>query len=188
MATRLLVVGLGNLTHPLTRHSVGQLALDALAERLGAHLSPDRSTGGYYAEAKVDIHGRPFVIGLYKTKAAMNISGPPISVALRKTARVPSSLIVIHDSLEHKPTVLSPKFGGSANGHNGVRSIISALGSKDFYRLRMGIGRAETDVADYVLSRLPNFERQFWAPDGPGLGRIWQQIESIALKADQVAP
>jgi PTH1 family peptidyl-tRNA hydrolase len=118
----------------------------------------------------------------------MNISGPPVSMTLRRTARVPSSLIVIHDSLEHKPAVLSPKFGGSANGHNGIRSLISALGTKDFHRLRLGIGRPESDVADYVLARLPNFERQFWSPNGPGLDLLWEQIQRIALKVDQVPP
>jgi len=185
MASRIFVVGLGNLTHPQTRHSVGQLALDSLSSRLGVRLSPDKSLVGYYAEAKVDIDGRPFAVGLYKTQASMNLSGPPVSTALRKTSCAPSSLIVLHDSLEHKPTAVSPKFGGSANGHNGIRSLISALGTKDFFRLRLGIGRSESDVAGYVLSRLPNFERQFWAPDGPGLDLIWEQIQKTALRIDQ---
>ncbi|KAI0298527.1 peptidyl-tRNA hydrolase [Russula brevipes] len=188
MATRVLVVGLGNLTHPLTRHSVGQLALDSLAMRLGVRLSPDKSIGGYYAETNIEIHGRAFILGLYKTQAAMNISGPPVSMALRKTARASSSLIVLQDSLEHKPTTLSPKFGGSANGHNGIRSLISALSTKDFFRLRLGIGSPESDVAGYVLARLPNFERQFWAPDGPGLDLVWDQIQRIALRVDQSSP
>ena len=119
--------------------------------------------------------------------AAMNISGPPVSMALKKTARVPSSLVVIHDSLEHKPTVLSPRFGGSANGHNGVRSLISALGVKGFHRLRLGIGRPESDVSGYVLTRLPNYERQFWAPNGPGLDLVWEHIQKIALQIDRTS-
>ncbi|KAH9978690.1 peptidyl-tRNA hydrolase-domain-containing protein [Lactifluus volemus] len=164
----------------------GQLALDSLSTRLGMHLSPLR--GGYYAETHVDIQGSPFIIGLYKTNAAMNISGPPVAKILRNTARVrPSSLIVIHDSLEHKPTVLSPKFGGSANGHNGIRSLISAIGSKGFHRLRLGIGRPESEVADYVLDRLPNFDRQFWTSDGPGLDLLWEHVQRIALKIDQAS-
>jgi peptidyl-tRNA hydrolase, PTH1 family len=79
---------------------------------------------------------------------------------------------------------LSPKFGGSANGHNGIRSTISALGSEDFFRLRLGIGRPESGSADYVLSRLPNFERQFWGTDGQGLDLVWGQIQKIALRID----
>lgn len=117
----------------------------------------------------------------------MNLSGPPVSMALRKTSRAPSSLIVLHDSIEHKPTALSSKFGGSANGHNGIRSLISALGTKDFFRLRLGVGRSESDVADYVLERLPNFERQFWAPDGQGLDLVWEKIQGIALQVDQAS-
>ena len=117
----------------------------------------------------------------------MNLSGPPVSTTLRKTSCARSSLIVLHDSLEHKPTAVSPKFGGSANGHNGIRSLISALGTKDFFRLRLGIGRSDSDVAGYVLSRLPNFERQFWAPDGSGLDLIWEQIQKIALQIDKTS-
>jgi PTH1 family peptidyl-tRNA hydrolase len=117
--------------------------------------------------------------------AAMNVSGPPVSAVVRKTTHTPTSLIVLHDSIEHKPTALSLKFGGSANGHNGIRSLITALSTKDFYRLRLGIGRPESDVADYVLGRLPNFERQFWAPDGPGLELVWEQIQRIALGVGQ---
>ena len=117
----------------------------------------------------------------------MNISGPPVSMALRKTVRAPHSLVIIHDSLEHKPTVLSPKFGGSANGHNGVRSLISALGTKEFHRLRLGIGRPDSDVAGYVLTRLPNYERQFWASDGPGPDLVWEHIQRIALQIDRTS-
>jgi len=120
--------------------------------------------------------------------APMNVSGPPVSVVLRKTAHAPTSLIVLHDSIEHKPTAVSLRFGGSANGHNGVRSLIAALSTKDFFRLRLGIGKPESNVADYVLGRLPNFERQFWAPDGPGLELVWEQIQRIALQVEQGSP
>jgi peptidyl-tRNA hydrolase, PTH1 family len=186
-------------------YSVGQLALDSFSTYLGVTLSPDKSKNGFFSETKIDINGRLLDIALYKTRtffrvvfrypasypayyyedAPMNLSGPPVSMVLRKTSHTPTSLIVLHDSLEHKPTVLSSKFGGSANGHNGIRSLISALGTKDFFRLRLGIGRPESNVADYVLTRLPNFERQFWAPDGPGLELIWEQIQRIALQVEQ---
>lgn len=188
-------------------YSVGQLALDSLSARLGASLTLDKSKGGYFAETKIDINGRLLDIALYKTRtlfgivvqyvtypayhntdAPMNISGPPVSMVLRKTARALMSLIVLHDSIEHKPTALSLKFGGSANGHNGIRSLIAALGTKDFFRLRLGIGRPESNVADYVLGRLPNFERQFWASDGPGLDLVWEQIQRIELQVGQGSP
>jgi len=111
-----------------------------------------------------------------------------VSRVLRKTSRIPSSLIVLHDSIEHKPSAVSLKFGGSGNGHNGIRSLISALGTKDFFRLRLGIGRPESNVADYVLARLPNFERQFWAPDGPGLELVWEHIQRIAHQVERGSP
>ncbi|KAH9994035.1 peptidyl-tRNA hydrolase [Russula vinacea] len=171
-SARVLIVGLGNLSHPLTRHrpvlfpsTVGQLVLDSLATRLGARLSADKD--------KIDINDRPFNVALYKTHAPMNLSGPPVLMALRKTVRAAPYMIVLHDSIEHKPTTVSQKFGRSGNGHNGVRR---------FFRLRLGIGRPdspESDVADYVLSRLPNFERQYWAPDGPGLDLVLEQIQRI---------
>jgi PTH1 family peptidyl-tRNA hydrolase len=113
--------------------------------------------------------------------APMKVSGPPVSVVLQKTAHAPMSLIVLHDSIKHKFTALSLKFGGSANGHNGIRSLIAALSTKDFFRLRLGIGRPESNAANYVLAGLPNFERQFWAPDGPGLELVREQMQRIAL-------
>jgi PTH1 family peptidyl-tRNA hydrolase len=72
----------------------------------------------------------------------MNVSGHPVSIVLRGTPRAPMSLIVLY-------------FGGSANGHNGIRNFIAALSTKDFFRLRLGIGRSDSNV----LARLPNFER-----------------------------
>ncbi|KAI0044233.1 peptidyl-tRNA hydrolase [Auriscalpium vulgare] len=182
MTAQFLVAGLGNLPMPLTRHSVGNLILDSLSSRLGAHLVMDKSMGGYYAETTIDVAGSTVSVGLFKPKALMNISGAPTAAALRKTAHQPSSLLVIHDSLDHRPTALSPKFGGSAGGHNGVRSVISALKTNDFHRLRVGIGRPENSVVDYVLGRLPSFERQYWSPDGPGIDLVLQHIENLLLK------
>ena len=110
----------------------------------------------------------------------MNITGPCVASALKHSGIPPSSMIVIHDSLSHKPTALSPKFGGSANGHNGVRSVIAALrGNTDFHRLRIGIGRVDSDVAEYVLEKLSSFERQFWSTDGEGIDLVLNAIADI---------
>ncbi|EPQ56941.1 peptidyl-tRNA hydrolase [Gloeophyllum trabeum ATCC 11539] len=177
--TRILVVGLGNTPLPGTRHSVGHLIIDALACKLGVRLSSER--GGFTGTTTIDIGSTPVTITLFKPKALMNISGPPVSAALRKHALPPSSLIVIHDSLAHKPLTLSPKFGGSAGGHNGVRSIVAALGNDaGFHRLRVGIGRGG-DAADYVLGRLEGRERAFW--EGEGMERVWREIERVASGA-----
>jgi PTH1 family peptidyl-tRNA hydrolase len=101
----------------------------------------------------------------------MNVSGHPVSIVLRRTPRALMSLIVLN-------------FGSSANGHNGIRNFIAALSTKDFFRLYLGIARSESNV----LARLPNFERQFWAPDGPGLKLVWEQIQRIALQIEHGSP
>jgi len=113
----------------------------------------------------------------------MNVSGPSVRSILHKTSHTPQSLLVIHDSLSHKLDVVSWRLGGSANGHNGVKSVISALGTPDFHRLRLGIGKNEgVDAAEYVLQRLSNHERTFWGPYGEGLDMVLKDIERIALR------
>ena len=113
----------------------------------------------------------------------MNVSGPSVQKILRKSSHTPQNLAVICDSLLHKPNVVSQKLGGSANGHNGVKSVISALGTPDFYRLRIGIGKNEgVDAAEYVLQRLSNHEREFWGTNGQGLDLLLEHIERVALR------
>lgn len=110
----------------------------------------------------------------------MNISGRPVANALRSLSVAPSSMIVLQDSLSHKPEAISPKFGGSANGHNGIRSIITALGGDaDFHRLRLGIGSNPIDAAEYVLGSLSEQEISFWRPDGRGTELAWKAVERI---------
>lgn len=112
----------------------------------------------------------------------MNITGPSVAKALRGTVGFHRSMVVIHDSLGHKTKALSVKLGGSANGHNGVRSVISALGgSADFYRFRIGIGRErDIDASEYVLSRLSHDELVHWGDDGIGLDIICSELGSVA--------
>ncbi|TFY63838.1 hypothetical protein EVG20_g6155 [Dentipellis fragilis] len=144
MSARILVAGLGNMPFPATRHRQVS-SLPTLTERCHerARLAFDKSVDGYHAETKITIGERLVTLELFKTKPLMNVSGSSVAAASRKNKLSPSSLILIHDSLEHRPATVSPKFGGSHNGHNGVRSVISALGSKDFHRLRIGIGRSD---------------------------------------------
>ncbi|KAG6817480.1 hypothetical protein H0H87_008105 [Tephrocybe sp. NHM501043] len=109
----------------------------------------------------------------------MNISGPSIAAACRRTVQSPSSMIVISDSLSHKVETMHARLGGSANGHNGVKSIISALGNDlNFHRFRIGIGRDDTDAATYVLRKLSSHERRFWGDEG--LDLVLSEIEKIA--------
>ena len=112
----------------------------------------------------------------------MNISGPSIVQNFRQTANSPGSMVVLADSLEHKVGALSPKLGGSANGHNGVKSIIAALGGEmGFYRFRLGIGRNQMDAAVYVMQTLSSYERKFWNDEG--LDLVLKEIEKVAIKS-----
>lgn len=184
------------------------MLVDSLAERLGLGLTNERA--GYVGRKDVMIGESSVKLTLFKTSASstqlailssvlliystiafcssealMNLSGAPVSTVLRSTGLSPSSLIVIHDSLSHKPLVISPKFGGSANGHNGVRSIITALGSRsDFFRLRVGIGKNDgQDAADYVMNKLSEDERNFWGRGGKGVHLAWEHIEKFVQAA-----
>ena len=112
----------------------------------------------------------------------MNLSGPPIVAKMQElNMRDPERLIVIQDSLDHEPLSLSVKKSGSANGHNGVKSTIAALGGKsNFWRLRAGIGRSGGDIPNYVLGRLSNHERTYWREEG--IDEVIAAIERIADK------
>jgi len=160
-------------------------------------MSADRN--GISGHSDVTIGDTPVALTLFKSSAfliylsllqsvhvesesLMNISGPSIVATFRKTVHSPSSLIVLADSLDHNPETLSVKLGGSANGHNGIKSIISALGGeKGFYRFRIGIGRSESDQALYVMCKLSSHERQFW--DDQGFDLVLAEIERVARKS-----
>ena len=178
-------------------HSVGHLVLDSLASRFGVSFASDSSVKGYKATKHNAFGHGDVTITLYKpselngwqavaltnpnahAEALMNISGPPVAAALKTLSIPPSHMIVVHDSLDHKPMKVSPKFGGSASGHNGVRSIIASLGgTKDFHRLRIGIGRDQSDPAAYVLGRLSAEERDFWL-HGEGVHAAWSALVKI---------
>ena len=180
--------------------SVGHLIIDSLTNRLGIPLASDASVHGHYGQGRVSHPTAPYQVTLYKsssctfqtarpissavvaTESLMNVSGPSVQKTLRKTLHTPQSLVVIHDSLGHKLDVVSWRLGGSANGHNGVKSVISALGTPNFHRLRIGIGKNEgIDAAEYVLQKLSNHERMFWGPSGQGLDTVLKNIEQIAL-------
>jgi len=117
---------------------------------------------------------------LHSEEALMNLSGRSVSAVLRQTVQSSSSMIVIHDSLTHRPMKLSYKLGGSANGHNGIKSVMSALGGDaGFHRLRIGIGHNDVDAAEYVLAKLSQHEREFWGQDGEGVDLVLHEVEQI---------
>jgi PTH1 family peptidyl-tRNA hydrolase len=123
-------------------------------------------------------------------ESLMNVSGRSIVQAYRQSLPNPNPspesppFIVLADSLSHRPQAVSPKLCGSANGHNGVKSIISAFGGTGFYRLRLGIGTNKgddhVDAADYVMAPLSRQEREWWT--GNGLDAVLKEIYEISLK------
>ncbi|KAF8160637.1 peptidyl-tRNA hydrolase [Crassisporium funariophilum] len=177
---QLFIAGLGNLPFPATRHSIGQFVIDGLAVRLGIRMSSVR--GGHLGQGNAVVGQTLVHLTLFKSKSLMNISGPSIAAAYRQSVNAPSSMIVLTDSLSHRVDALSVKLGGSANGHNGVKSIISALGGEmGFYRFRLGIGRDESDAAAYVMGKLSSYERRYWHDQG--LDLVLNEIEKVTLKA-----
>mmetsp|Transcript_10485 Transcript_10485/g.33523 ORF Transcript_10485/g.33523 Transcript_10485/m.33523 type:complete len:211 (+) Transcript_10485:204-836(+) len=150
-APRLVVVGLGNWGSIATRHSVGAAVVRHLAARRGLVWHRDKL-------AQVASDGQ---VVLVEPRLFMNESGRCIRPLLKSTGAKPANLLVVHDDLERALGKLSMKTGGSANGHNGLRSIISMIG-QDFDRLRVGIGRPadRNQVANYVLQEFSPSERE----------------------------
>ncbi|ADP78702.1 aminoacyl-tRNA hydrolase [Pseudofrankia inefficax] len=145
-----LVVGLGNPgpEYASTRHNAGFLVVDLLAERHGARL---RSHKARADAAQLRLAGVSAVLA--RPRTYMNVSGPPVA-ALRSFFKVdPARVIVVHDELDIPFGAVRLKRGGGDNGHNGLRSITSSLGTRDYLRVRFGIGRppGRMDPADFVL-------------------------------------
>jgi peptidyl-tRNA hydrolase, PTH1 family len=148
----LLVAGLGNpgREYERTRHNVGWLVIDELAGRHGGSFRSKFS--GQLAE----VRDGELRLGLLKPETYMNVSGRSVGAAARFFKADPGSLLVVHDDVDLEPGRLQARLGGGLAGHNGLRSIAEVLGTQDFLRLRIGVGRpARGDrrpVADYVLS------------------------------------
>jgi peptidyl-tRNA hydrolase, PTH1 family len=153
-----LIAGLGNpgQHYAGNRHNVGFMVADELVARAGANFRRDRS-GALVATGR--LAGLPVIIA--KPMTFMNLSGGPVA-ALRGFYKLPADrIIVIHDELDIPFGVLRLKFGGGDNGHNGLRSVSDALRTRDYYRVRLGIGRppGRMDPADYVLQNFSAAER-----------------------------
>jgi len=148
----LLVVGLGNpgREHERDRHNVGWLVVDELARRTDARWRGKFS--GQLAEVRLD----GLRLALLKPETFMNDSGRSVAAAARFFKVEPESLVVVHDDVDLEPGRLQARAGGGLAGHNGLRSLAQALGTQDFLRLRIGVGRPgrgdPRSVADYVLS------------------------------------
>lgn len=147
-----LVAGLGNPgpEYAGNRHNVGAMVVEVLAARLGTKFSRHRTTT-MLAEARLRPGGPKLV--LVRPLSYMNISGGPVSRAAAYFGIAPERVIVIHDDLDLPFETIKLKADGGHGGQNGVRDIIKALGTPEFTRVRVGIGRppGRQDAADYVL-------------------------------------
>lgn len=154
-----LVVGLGNPGpgYSANRHNAGFMVVDTLAGRLSARF---RSHRGRADVAEAHLAGRRVVLA--KPRSYMNVSGGPVA-AVRAFFKVPTDrVVVVHDELDIPFGALRLKFGGGAGGHRGIGSVGVALGSRDFFRIRFGIGRppGRMDPANYVLRDFSPVERK----------------------------
>ena len=160
-----LVVALGNPgpTYAGTRHNVGYLVADELARRLGSGWRAHKTGRADAVEGRLGAPGSsaPRIV-LARPRCYMNESGGPVK-ALATFYKVPvERIIAIHDELDIDFGTLRTKFGGGDNGHNGLKSMRSSLGTGDFYRVRAGIGRppGRQSPADFVLSNYTAAERK----------------------------
>jgi peptidyl-tRNA hydrolase, PTH1 family len=154
-----LVVGLGNpgSNYAQTRHNLGFMVADRLAARLGSNFKVHKRSGAEIATGRLG--GRPVVLA--KPRCYMNESGRQVGPLAKFYSVAPADVLVIHDDLDLDFGRIRLKIGGGEGGHNGLRSIVSALGTKDFARVRIGIGRppGRKDPAAFVLENFTATER-----------------------------
>ncbi len=178
----LLVVGLGNpgKEHARDRHNVGWLVVDELARRHDGSFKSKFS--GQLAEIRVD----GLKLALLKPVTYMNLSGNSLGAAARFFKLPVEQIAVVHDEVDLEPGRIQVRLGGGLAGHNGLRSIRQALGSAEFLRVRVGVGRPgrgdRRPVADYVLSSFAPEE------DAEGLvSRAADAVEALANEGLEVA-
>ena len=172
---RWLIVGLGNPgpQYAGNRHNAGFMVADLLAARIGARFKRHRSRADV---ADGRLAGVPVTLG--KPRSFMNLSGGPVA-SLRGFYKIPpDKIVVVHDELDIPFGAIRLKLGGGDNGHNGLRSVTAAIGTRDYYRVRCGIGRPTgvMDAADFVLHDFAAAERKL-LPEF--LGRCADAVEAL---------
>jgi PTH1 family peptidyl-tRNA hydrolase len=148
-----LIVGLGNPgpKYEQTRHNVGFVFVDELARSKGASWKLENKFHGEVC--KLSLAGNE--VWLLKPNTYMNLSGKAVAALARFYKIAPESILVVHDELDIPPGQLRLKQGGGHGGHNGLRDIVAQMGSREFLRLRVGIGHPgdSRDVTNYVLGK-----------------------------------
>jgi PTH1 family peptidyl-tRNA hydrolase len=160
-----LVVGLGNPgpAYAGHRHNAGYLVVEELASRMGSTLRSHKTGRADVVEGRLGMPGVPGPrVVLARPRCYMNESGGPVKALATFYKLEPEHIVVVHDEIDIPFGTLRVKLGGGDNGHNGLRSVRSALGTGDFYRVRAGVGRppGRQEVADFVLSNWSATERK----------------------------
>ena len=160
-----LVVGLGNPgpTYAGHRHNIGYLVADELASRMRAGFRAHKSGRAEVVEGRLGAPGQPGPrVVLARPRSYMNEVGGPVKALATFYKVPPERIIAIHDELDIPFDTMRVKLGGGDNGHNGLKSMRSSLGTGDFHRVRVGIGRppGRQDVADFVLSDYSRSEQK----------------------------
>jgi len=178
-----LIIGLGNpgSEYAGNRHNVGFQCLDHLAQAHGLRFTR-RESRAYVAEG--EIAGRRVLLA--KPRTYMNLSGKAVKALLSRYGLTPHDLLVIHDDLDLPLGRIRLRPQGGSGGHRGMRSIIEHLGTQDFPRLRVGIGRppGSMDPADYVLSDFTPPEQEVMAEVYP---QVREAIECLLREGIEVA-
>ena len=179
-----LVAGLGNPgpAYAGHRHNVGHLVVAELASRLGESFRAHKTGRADVVEARLGVPGTPGPrVVLARPRGYMNESGGPVKALATFYKVEPAQVVAIHDELDLPFGTLRVKLGGGDNGHNGLRSVRSSLGTGDFHRVRVGIGRphGRQDVSDFVLSDFSAVERKElpWEVD-----RAADAVETLRLE------
>ena len=179
MAEPLLVVGLGNPgpQYAKTRHNVGFMVADLLAGRMGAAFKVHKKSGAEIVTGRLG--HKPIVLA--KPRTYMNESGRQVGPLAKFYSVSPADLIVIHDELDIDFGQIRLKLGGGEGGHNGLRSVVNALGTKDFQRVRIGIGRppGRKDPAAFVLENFSAAER----PEVPTLCEMAADATELLIES-----
>lgn len=177
-----LLVGLGNpgKAYAQTRHNIGMWVIERAAARWSIRLIPrgtaQRGSGRLGSE----------LIELAGLLDWMNLSGPPLKGLLREFELTPDQLILIHDDLDLEPGRIRIKEGGGHGGHNGIKSVVEALGTPQFVRVKIGIGRPapHQDSADYVLQPVTADEMAVFEPC---LNKAVDALECLVHRGTPVA-
>jgi PTH1 family peptidyl-tRNA hydrolase len=174
-----LVVGLGNPgdQYAATRHNIGQMVIDELAKRHSVKLSSHKSRTEI-AAYKLGVGAKAHSIILGKSKSYMNETGGPVKALANFYSVEPNNVIALHDELDIPFAAIRTKIAGGDNGHNGLKSMTSAFGTAEYYRIRLGIGRpmGEQDPADFVLKAFSKVEQKEL---GEFISRSADAVESL---------